>query len=66
MIAYLTVHRAVQNRGKNRVYPEETVIEKEREPTTKLHMCTHMMSKPGGIRGQLAFIISLPFLGKRD
>ena len=66
MIAYLTVHRAVQNCGKNRVYPEETVIEKEREPTIKLHMCTHMMSTPGGIRGQLAFIISLPFLGKRD
>lgn len=66
MIAYLTVHRAVQNRGKNRVYPEETAIEKERESTTKLHIGTHMISTPGGIRGHLAFIISLPFLGKRD
>lgn len=66
MIAYLTVHRAVQKRGKNRVYPEKTVIEKGREPTTKLHIGTHMMSTPGGIRGQLLFIISLPLLRKRD
>lgn len=65
MIAYLTVHRAVQKRGKTRVYPEETVIEKGRE-RTEITPCTHLMSTPGEFRGRPVFIISLPLLRKED